>query len=184
MADFVIVLQNKNQKTYRVISWLIIALNFFGLLYIGFTRSRGTIGLPYYAAGLLAAIYVFTFFTDNEEIVKDCLMLDFGISIIAWVVFKFYWVGLAMLVLFAIQEISRRKLVVELDTDGILYPSFPRREIEWQDVNNVVLKDGILTIDLKNDKLFQNEIVSPTPENDFNEFCSAQLKAAQAAPSL
>jgi hypothetical protein len=72
--------------------------------------------------------------------------------------------------------VSRRKLTVLVFEDRIIYPSFPKRTIEWQELNNVILKDGWLTIDLKNNKVFQNEIMSPTSEIDFNGFCEDQIK--------
>jgi len=42
------------------------------------------------------------------------------------------------------------------------------------------LKDGLLTIDFKDNKLFQKEIeeqVSPVLDSEFNEFCRSKLKA-------
>ena len=46
------------------------------------------------------------------------------------------------------------------------------------EINNIVLKDGLLTIDLKNNKLIQKEVndeVLPSDEHDFNEFCRQRL---------
>lgn len=43
---------------------------------------------------------------------------------------------------------------------------------------NTILKDGVLTIDSKNNKLFQKEIqeyVSPETEKEFNHFCLTHL---------
>ena len=65
---------------------------------------------------------------------------------------------------------------IVLDNSGSLGQT-NKRTIEWKELNNVILKDGILTIDLKNNKVFQNEIMSPTSEMDFNEFCDAQQQA-------
>jgi hypothetical protein len=92
-------------------------------------------------------------------------------------VLQFYWAAVIIFFLFLFQDISRRKLTVLVFDDRIVYPSFPKRTIEWKEMKNVVLKDGWLTIDLKNNKIFQNEILSPTSEIEFNEFCDAQLQA-------
>ena len=48
----------------------------------------------------------------------------------------------------------------------------------WKDISNVVLKDGILTIDLKNNKLIQSVISKESAdinEREFNLFCKEQL---------
>jgi len=70
-------------------------------------------------------------------------------------------------------------LQVLINPDKINYTSFPVRAIQWNELNNVILKDGILTIDFRNNKIVQAEIddVSNTiNEKEFNDFCSQQLK--------
>jgi hypothetical protein len=179
MPKFIIALKNKKQKTYITISWLIIALNFISLLYLGITRAASPADIPFYAAGLLLIIFLFSLFSKSEAIESDCISLCFSIAIIAWIVLRFYWAGILIFVLFLFQDISRRKLIVLVYEDRIIYPSFPKKTFEWKDMNNAILKDGLLTIDLKNDKIFQDEIASATSEMEFNEFCEAQLNAVK-----
>lgn len=67
---------------------------------------------------------------------------------------------------------------VAFDKDEIVINSFPRKHYQWSDMNNVVLKDNLLTIDFKNNKLVQKETESPvtdTMEAEFNEFCKQHL---------
>ena len=49
----------------------------------------------------------------------------------------------------------------------------------WSDTNNVMLKDNVLTIDLKNNKLIQAVIeegsAGEIDEEEFNEFCRRQM---------
>src|SRR5258706_8324228 len=179
MPRYVITLKNEKLRTYTVISWLIIALNFVSFLYIGISGSSRITNLPYFAAGLLLIIFVFRFVSQREDFENDSISLCYSLVIIAWIVLQYYWAAVIIIFLFLFQDISRRKLLVLIFEDRIVYPSFPKRTILWQDLNNVVLKDGILTIDLKNNKVFQNEILSPASEIDFNEFCTAQLQAVK-----
>ena len=60
----------------------------------------------------------------------------------------------------------------------IVVPYILQREVNWDEVNNVILKDGLLTIDFKNNKLFQHIILNSDEdisEKEFNEFCNQQL---------
>jgi hypothetical protein len=61
----------------------------------------------------------------------------------------------------------------------ISYPSFPQKKIEWNEVSNLILKDNILTIDLKNNKLIQHTIKEnenkDLDETAFNIFIQQQL---------
>ena len=64
------------------------------------------------------------------------------------------------------------------DAVEISLNSFPRKIYLWPDVKNVVLKDGLLTIDLKNNTLIQKQVNDPVEkeiEDEFNEFCKGQL---------
>jgi hypothetical protein len=177
MPRFIILLKNEKLKTYTIIGWLIIALNFVSFFYIGITGMSKIDNLPYFSAGLLFIIFLFRFISNREDAENDSLSLSFSIAIISLIVMQFYWAAVIIFFLFLFQDISRRKLTVLVYDDRIIYPSFPKRTIEWEEMNNAVLKDGWLTIDLKNNKIFQNEIISPTSEIDFNEFCDTQLQA-------
>ena len=179
MPRFTIVLKNEKMKTYTVISWLIIALNFISFVYVGISGAAKITNLPYFAAGLLLIIFFARFLSSREEFENDSIGLCFCIIIIAWIVLQFYWVAVIIIFLFLFQDISRRKLTVLVFDDRIIYPSFPKRTIVWDELNNVILKDGILTIDLKSNKVLQHEIQSPASEIDFNEFCTARLQAVK-----
>jgi hypothetical protein len=67
--------------------------------------------------------------------------------------------------------------------EEIVFNSFPKKIFLWDELNNVIIKDGIITIDFKSDKLIQKEIQSGSTlrdEQDFNEFCQNRLKAVTA----
>ena len=177
MLRFSILLKNEKLRTYTTVSWLIIALNVVAFAYVAFSGRSRIANLPYFAAGILVIIFLARFISDREAFESDSISLSYSIVIICWIVLQFYWVAVIIILLFIFQDISRRQLAVLFYDDRIVYPSFPKRAIEWKELNNVVLKDGILTIDLKNNKVYQNEITSPASEIDFNEFCETQLEA-------
>lgn len=64
------------------------------------------------------------------------------------------------------------------DEDGITVNSFPKRKYLWHEVNHVILKEGIITVDLHKNKVLQKEIdsdVTDEEEKEFNEFCREHL---------
>jgi hypothetical protein len=68
------------------------------------------------------------------------------------------------------------------DDEGIVFNSFPERKYPWNEVQNVVLKFGMLTIDLRNNKIMQGEVndeVSKQVETEFNEYCKGRLQKNQ-----
>ena len=69
---------------------------------------------------------------------------------------------------------------IGFDDEGITINTFSKKFYPWSLINNVVLKDGLLTIDYKDNRLFQKEIeeqVTPVLESEFNEFCHSKLEA-------
>ncbi len=45
----------------------------------------------------------------------------------------------------------------------------------WKAIDNVILKDGLLTVDFKNNKLFQRDIDNELHEEKFNNWCKLHL---------
>ena len=53
---------------------------------------------------------------------------------------------------------ANKEKVIIFSDEGILYPSFPEKSYQWDKVAQVVWKDDILSIDLKNNKLMKFKI--------------------------
>jgi hypothetical protein len=176
MKKYEIVLQNKKQKIYSVISWLIIAFNFISFIFLAFVQAPEKLSYPFFAAVLIVAIIFFAVLMKNRFPKGINTALYFVIIIGSWLIMSFYWIAFLNTVLFIFQIITNRIPVVLFLEDRIIYPAFPKRNIYWEDTNNVVLKDGLLTIDLKNNRLFQDDIISVVNETEFNDFCNKEMR--------
>jgi hypothetical protein len=69
--------------------------------------------------------------------------------------------------------------VVKVDEDGVaLIKMIGSNNYDWESFTNIVLKDNLLTIDFKNNKLLQLTIEENTAANEkqFNHYCTVQLK--------
>lgn len=90
-------------------------------------------------------------------------------------------------VLYAIATLAEKQVKfpqeIAFNEEGIVVNTFPKKEYAWSALNNVVLKDNILTIDFKNNKLIQKEIESDASQKDeqeFNGFCRTMLSAERS----
>lgn len=127
-------------------------------------------------------ILIVAVFWDIKSFQKGRRLLPVGILLLAygvfWLRFGANWVFLANLVLWALYTISKRKMAIIVSENGVSYPSFPKKEIPWSELNNVILKDDLLTIDRKNNKVYQHLIQNSeqfAKEDVFNDFCRNQL---------
>ena len=85
---------------------------------------------------------------------------------------------LLYLVASLLEILAKQSLSIGVDTGGITLQTFPQKHIPWKELNNVVIKDGLITIDFKSNRILQKETAVPSggvPEQAFNAFCQQQL---------
>ena len=178
MERIELILKNVKLKSYHRISWILAFINVATQVFVTFTSTSEQYKIPITILLLVVLIFLamarmskFSFLSEK----KYTLMAFLAISI-AWIKWDLYWVVLLNAFVYVLYIYSIRNFEVTLLPDKIIYPSFPEREITWNELQNVVLKDGILTIDFKNDKLIQNEIeFTGLDEQKINEFCRKHL---------
>ncbi len=179
MNYFEILLPNEKIKTYNVITFIIISLNFFGFG-LSFLKSSGFTSLLFIIGLLLNAVCWIFYIINKRHIKKNIPEIVFLVSAVIWMITNNYLIG-AMLILFAIMGflVNRKRFIIFSD-DGIQYPSFVTKKFEWQNVNQVIYKDEILTIDLDNNQFIQLKIENldaneKIDEYAFNSFCKSKI---------
>jgi hypothetical protein len=80
------------------------------------------------------------------------------------------------LVLFLLYTITLQKIIYNFDSSLIKQKNFPWKKYHWNELSNVIIKDNLLTMDFKNNKLMQGEIITDEiNEAEFNEFAKRHL---------
>ena len=99
------------------------------------------------------------------------------IPVLLLIKIPFYWLFATLLAFVSIIEYRALKLVpsVGFSPDIVVFNGAVKKKIPWSQLENVILKDGLLTIDFKNNRLFQKEVDSQTDELEFNDWCSKKL---------
>lgn len=159
----------------------------------------------------LLSIVVFCMILFQREATRPAVLYTAIIGIIAWWIYciiverknhqPFYrlgllmaaagwyfipnggWITLIYLIAAMLEKQAKFPQEIAFGTEEIVFNSFPKKIFQWEDMNNVIIKDGIITVDFKNNKLLQKEIQSGSTlqdEKDFNEFCANRLKADSA----
>jgi hypothetical protein len=93
------------------------------------------------------------------------------------------WITLIYLIAAMLEKQVKFPQEIAFGKEEIVINSFPKKIFLWEELNNAIIKDGIITIDFKSNKLIQKEIQSGSSmqdERDFNEFCHNRLKAVTA----
>ena len=103
------------------------------------------------------------------------------LAAIGWIVTTTVpWIGLFFFVAAFLEYQTKRPLEIGFDYDRVVINTLIRQRHDWSAFNNVVLKDGLLTLDFKNNRLMQKEIADDEDEDDadeeeFNTWCRDRL---------
>ena len=175
MQKFELEVRNEKIKTYRLICLLIVILNsllFTALLFDPGTRQNGFIAIVFIGAYTIFRYYKskrskLSFFFD-EWILFLVMML--------WVVENNYLFAVSNMILFLLFSAAIDKTVFAFDHVRIKQKNFPWKKYSWDQLSNVILKDNMLTMDFKNNRLLQVRTDSEINESDFNEYAMEQIR--------
>ncbi|MEO6683602.1 MAG: hypothetical protein ABIN48_12340 [Ginsengibacter sp.] len=178
MRQFEIEIKNEKKKNYRFINWfaLLGSLAGFGILLFSADWLIESLG-----AIVILLIYILTriYRRRKHNMIPffDEKGYFFFVLCIGWLGLQNYLVAAICLVLGVVYQTAMQKISFLFNKELVTKTNFPKREIEWQDIENVVLKDNILTIDFKNNHIIQGEINSTgINEKEFNLFVQSEIR--------
>jgi hypothetical protein len=175
MQHYTVVVPNHKSGAYRLTSLIIGLMNLALFSSFWIQKPSDTIKWILLAGILfLCAAILHYFFLQKKNKTSVYLNFCFIFCGFIWLLLDIYFTGIGLLIfgIFGIYANKPFKLVFK--EDGIWYPSFPAKIIPWENIDQVLLKDRILTIDLINNKLLQFTIPASfalPDESHFNQFC-------------
>jgi hypothetical protein len=178
--DYVVTLKKNNEK---LIDWTSLFLCCFSVLFLIHEQIRmgKLIGLMSTGALIIFAgvtINLVAAWRKKPLRFKNLLLLA-GIFWIASPDLR--WISLIYFALEFLEHQAKRPLEIGFSPVLIEVNSWPKKKYSWTDFNNVMLKDGLLTLDFRNNKLYQKETLpqdeDDADEDEFNAYCRTQLGA-------
>lgn len=177
MINYSIAIPNSRSGAYKVVTILILAMN---SLVFGWLAGNGSLHTytPITVVGFSVNI-IFLLWLLISRLYKQEPPFNpaiiFLLSAACWAVSQKFLLAFLMLVFGSIGLVSNRNLYILFVDEGIKYPSFPIKHFQWNQVSQVILKDDILSIDLKDNRLLQFKLepkVSAGIEVEaFNAWC-------------
>ena len=177
MEQFDIILKNDKIKSYNNIAWIFLILNFAVFIFLLFFDIYRYPALAFIGALVIYLLMRWYLFKSN----KTKYFLDefvFFIPAAGWLGMHNYLIAIGCLLMGFLYKLSLQRIKFVFTRDKVAKMNFPKKELEWNEFNNVILKDHILTLDFKNNKLIQAEIEKSLEINEviFNSFAQAQLR--------
>lgn len=173
-------LKNDRIIFYNRLGLFILLIHF--LYFFGYSlKTDPNANFGNFGLGMLVSIMGLVFNITSALKNKTQLVpfaIVFVVMAIVWIIYGNYWLSAAMIILAFLDFNVRKKPTVDFSDDGIEMNVFPKRRFRWGQMGNVILKDRILTLDFKDDRLIQTEIAEESwriHEGIFNEYCRERL---------
>lgn len=184
--QYVVILKKDSERTTDLLSILLCFLSAASFLFIAVSSIQTEHFKGYFisaAAIILLAGLLFNFVsTRRNRDVQVRYRYLLIIAAIGWIgMTSVPWIGLFFFVLAFLEYQTKRPLEIGFDQDRVVINGMIKEYHSWREFNNIVLKDGLLTLDFTNNRLLQKEVMEDDDEDnaeeeEFNEYCRIRLE--------
>jgi hypothetical protein len=177
---FEIPIPNERLKTYKWLTFAMLTLNFLGFGFV-LVMTKGSIA-NWATILLFLNVIPWCYFLLNKKHIKFLhIAIIFACSTILWFLVGNSILAILLVLFTGIGFYANKPTIIQFSETEIVYPSFPPKIYAWQDVVQVICKDDILSIDLKNNTFIQHQIDKVFGEKfdqvKFNSWCANQVAA-------
>jgi len=182
--SFTFIIKDNRYINYKKIASSLFLLNAFLFISIALKVASVLSKIVLLSAALIIIVYAVYLWKYKKQKEKSFVFIYIFTAVI-WITQTPSWYfALILSALLFIQLKLENDAVIIISGEGILIQSFLQSRHEWADFSNVLLKDGLLTLDYRNNKILQ---VEPDwqhtvmlkeydgLEKEFNDFCRQQL---------
>src|SRR5882757_1934869 len=180
MPQYSFTLKNNNQKAFSTFFWFLYFLHVIAAAIIALKstdafQQQYAIGTLVFFIGFTVLVY---FFKDKFKW-RGYQPLILIVMILFWP-FQSAWIPaivFTVIIVFA-WIVKDKKAIIFFSKNGIIIKNvLTKKHYKWSQEEYAVLKDGLLTINFKDNHFLQAETESNNPgEIDFNAFCNQYLE--------
>ena len=188
--DYIITLKRPSYLLINIIS--IILLLLFLLAFGFFIVSGGISGRQYWLMlipVMILGLMVYGFVRSREKDFLVYYRTELFIAALGWFLFPAFaelrYLGWLYALMAFIERLAKRPDQWGFAKEAVERMTIPKKSYEWVDIENVMIRDNLITIDFRNNKILQKELDSPVDkplEREFNDFCKEQLHFNDPVP--
>ena len=179
---YIVVLKNGQVRRIRIFGLLMSIIGMLLLLYRGLSEEGNRMNLVAVAAAAILIVWNITESRKGKKTRYRNILLLIAGGILLLPPFSFLSVaGLGFLAMALIEQKALTPSEIGFAEDHIRFNSLMKKDHAWSELQAVVLKDGILTMDFKNNHLLQLETDDEeddeydAEEDEFNAWCADRV---------
>jgi len=181
--DYVVVLKNHNKKTIEMTGWLLSVLAI--IIFLVTIYQEPTDWGIFFSLFIIIALMASNFVEKRKKkkISFAILLVCAGIGL-SFFAETGHVDSLFILAGIAEKYLNKNKEIGFSETGIVMTGLFPKK-YSWSELNNVIIKDDLLTIDFKNNKVLQHftddeeDDEYEVESDEFNEYCKERLREVE-----
>jgi hypothetical protein len=179
--QYVVTLKNKHNRYIDIMGLFLsifsVACFTNQLIYSGYAS----------VAYLLGAVFVAGMIAWNQYQIARKKKVYYSrallIAALVWMKMPYFqWLAFVFIILALLEYQAKHATEIGFSDNEILINSMFKKRYQWSQFTNIILKDGLLTLDFTSNRILQREIEddddSEADEDEFNEYCRQQLARA------
>jgi hypothetical protein len=179
--DYLITLKKRDYSIADQISQLMYVFSLITFGYFYYYHPKSGVVYIYIGVGILLC-WAYSLIKKRKK-GEAFFRLGLFLCAIGWVLGpeRNIWMAILYAVAGLIEKQVKFPAEIGFSKEEISFNSLPRKVLHWNEIKNVIIKDGLITIDQKNNKLTQEEIegyVTQDIEKEFNDFASRCISEA------
>lgn len=175
--DYVVTLKRDNARRTDMVSFLLMLFSFLAFCYVqlrnGFSAFLSIASLII-ASGLFLNLFASR---GNKALHFRNWLLATGLFWLGMPYFQ--WMFIPFIFMALLEAQAKYPLEIGFHKNGIVINTLFKKKILWTSLQSVILKDGLLTLDFRDNTLFQKEVVDDddpdAEEDEFNEYCRGKI---------
>ncbi|NDC77893.1 MAG: hypothetical protein EBZ67_08485 [Chitinophagia bacterium] len=185
--DYVVVLKDTNGGSVRRAGTLLSLLGMMMLAYRWTSIPESGASILFLTSGSVLTAWNLLRMRRRQPVRHWPALALTGIGLT--LVPPFHPAGIAFLVLARLESFALKRTELGFSETGIRFNGLGGRRIAWSELRNVVLRDGLLTLDYLDNRLFQRDTDDlddeeyEAGEEEFNIFCREQIRRHAVPPT-
>jgi hypothetical protein len=178
--DYVVTLKREKEKYIDATSIFLCILSIAAFVIVQIQQGKVNLFFCVAATILIAGLGINVFASRNKHQIvryKNWLI----IAGIFWVGMpNLQWVCMVFFFLAFLEYQAKYPLEIGFSKDVVVMNTLIRKRFSWDDFTNIMLRDGLLTMDFKNNRILQKQTVDDqedydADEEEFNDYCRGKL---------
>ena len=182
-SDYIINLKRPSYRAINTVSVLLLALFLVAFFY--YIVQRGLDGKNVFlllVPAMIVGLAVRGFLNRKKPDFLVYYRTELFMAALGWFLLPIYAKAKLIGWMYALMAVIERYVKYpdewSFSKENVVHHIFPKKVYEWVEIDNVMIRDNLFTMDFMNNKIIQKELDTPVDkslEEEFNAYCKEQL---------